>query len=40
MEPGAVGKSYVIHTILKFLKLCREEVEVMAISGSAAKLIY
>ena len=38
--PGGVGKSYLLHTIVQFLELSGEIVQVTATSGSAAKLIY
>ena len=37
---GGVGKSYLLHTIVHFLELSGEMVQVTATSGSAAKLIY
>ena len=36
--PGGVGKSYLLHTIVKLLELCGE-IEVPAMSDSAAKLV-
>ena len=38
--PGRVGNSYLLHTIVQFLELSGEIVQVTATSGSAAKLIY
>ena len=38
--PGGVGKSYLLHTIVQFLELSGEIVQVTATSGSDAKLIY
>ena len=38
--PGGVGKSHLLHTIVHFLELHGEIVQVTATSGSAAKLIY
>ena len=37
---GGVGKSYLLHTIVQYLELSGEIVQITATSGSAAKLIY
>ena len=37
---GGVGKSYLLHTIVKYLELCGEIAQVTVTSGLATKLIY